>query len=31
MKTLIIYQSVHQGNTEKVAKTIAKELEATCI
>jgi len=31
MKTLIIYQSVHHGNTEKVAKAIAKELEVDII
>ena len=28
MKTLIIYQSIHHGNTEKVAKAIAKTLDA---
>lgn len=27
-KTLIIYQSIHHNNTEKVAKVIAKELNA---
>lgn len=28
MKTLIIYQSIHHGNTEKVAKKIAEVLSA---
>jgi len=28
MKTLIIYKSIHQGNTKKIAKVIAKELTA---
>ncbi len=28
METLIIYKSIHHGNTEKVAKTIAETLEA---
>ncbi|MDD5527792.1 MAG: flavodoxin family protein [Patescibacteria group bacterium] len=28
MKTLIIYESIHHGNTEKVAKKIAEILEA---
>lgn len=28
MKTLIIYKSVHHGNTEKIAKVIANALEA---
>jgi len=28
MKTLIIYISVHHGNTEKIAKEIARELDA---
>ena len=28
MKTLIIYESVHHGNTEKIAKAMAGILEA---
>lgn len=28
MKTLIIYESVHHGNTEKIAKAMAKPLNA---
>lgn len=31
MKTLIIYESVHHGNTEKVAKEMAKQLNADMI
>ena len=31
MKTLIIYISVHHGNTEKVAKTMANTLDATLL
>ncbi len=31
MKTLIIYTSVHHGNTEKIAKVIAKVLNATLL
>jgi len=29
MKTLIIYKSIHHGNTEKIAKAIAETLNAT--
>ena len=28
MKTLIIYKSIHLGNTKKIAETIAKVLDA---
>lgn len=28
MKTLIIYESIHHGNTEKIAKVIAEKLDA---
>lgn len=31
MKTLIIYESVHHGNTEKIAKVMAKALTADLI
>ena len=31
MKTLIIYQSVHHGNTKKVAKAIAEEISADLV
>lgn len=31
MKTLIIYESIHHGNTEKVAKVIADVLEAKLV
>ena len=31
MKTLIVYVSVHHGNTEKVAKVIANILDATLL
>ncbi|MFH0868296.1 MAG: flavodoxin family protein [Candidatus Woesearchaeota archaeon] len=31
MKTLIIYQSIHHGNTEKIAKVIADVLKADLV
>jgi len=31
MKTLIIYQSIHHGNTEKIAKVIANVLQARLV
>ncbi|KHD34890.1 flavodoxin [Clostridium acetobutylicum] len=31
MKSIVIYESVHHGNTEKVAKAMAEELSAECI
>ncbi len=31
MKTLIIYKSIHHGNTEKIAKVIADVLEAKLV
>ena len=31
MKTLIVYTSIHHQNTEKVAKMMAKELEADLV
>ena len=31
MKTLIIYQSIHHGNTEKIAKVMAHVLEAKLV
>lgn len=31
MKTLVIYNSIFYGNTEKIAKVIAKDLEANLI
>jgi len=31
MKTLIIYESIHHGNTQKIAEVIAKVLEAKLV
>lgn len=31
MKTLIIYKSIHHGNTKKVARVIAKQLKAQMV
>jgi len=31
MKTLIIYKSIHHGNTKKIAEVMAKELEADLV
>jgi len=31
MKVLVIYNSVHHGNTEKIAKVIADELKAEMV